>query len=257
MKKLLFSFMILLLAACSGEDAPAPQPAPETTAPAQNVESDQGSGADSTPPTTQKSAPLTDMEAVTIVQDLVDHLRDATEQAGYDTTVEVLQAAWAPYVTMAYFDSVSEQLICDFDYCNAYYSIPNSPAFGWDRTFNFVSDDTFKTEALVPNIGDSVGLYSMLQSMEVTREDGTWKINSVEFEQRDIGLSQDEVIPYLAQIYEVHIDDFYVDTLENGEFQHDIYVFTHPEFNKEYFVDSSSGTMYERAFFEEFMNPLE
>ncbi|MER2190248.1 MAG: hypothetical protein ABS951_04750 [Solibacillus sp.] len=252
MKKIMLTFVIMLLAACSVEDAPAPPPVPETTAPAQNVESDQGSAVDST----QESATLTATEATAIVQDLVNHLRDATEKAGYDTTIEVLQAAWAPYVTTAYFDSVSDQLICEFDYCNAYYSIPNSLAFGWERTFDFVSDDTFKTEALVPNIGDSVGLYSMLESMEVKRENGTWKINRTEFEQRDIGLSEDKVIPYLAQIYDVHIDDFYIDTLENGEFQHDIYVFTHPEFNKEYFVDGSSGTMYERAFFEEFMNPL-
>lgn len=264
MKKLSFAFLFLLLAACNNteEAATVPQPAteapapvPETT-PAQNV--DNSTNAETTPPTPSANTKLTEDEALAITQEVIDHLRAATEDAGYDTTIEAIQEAWAPYVTQDYMDSVSEYLDCAFDYCGALYQVPNSANFGWKRQFHFLDNDTFSTDALVPNLGDSVGLFSLLQSMELKRDDGNWKLNHVDFQPEDINLSEDEVIPFLAQVYDVHINDFYSDTLENGEFQHGIYVFTHPEYNEEYFVDGYTGTMYGRAFYEEFMNaPVE
>ena len=252
MKKMLFAFMFLFLVACSDTEKPTSTTQPSTEAPAQNVASENGKEIENTPAILEESATLTEEEATAIIQQLIDDLRDATENAGYETTIEALREAWAPYVTMEYFDSISESLMCDYDYCGAYYHIPNSSTFGWKRTVDFVSDDSFTTEAFVPNLGDSIGLYSTRQSMEVTRDDGVWKINTIEFEPEDIHLSEDEVIPYLAQIYDISITDFYFETMDVGEFQHGIYVFTHPEYNVEYFVDSYTGTMYERAFFEEF-----
>lgn len=253
MKKLFFACLLLVLAACSETDetTPARQPTTEAPAPAQNVEGENGTAVE-TSPVAQEPAQLTDEEAITIIKNLIDNLQEATENAGYDTTIETIQQAWAPYVTPAYFEGIAEYLSCDFEYCGAYYQIPNSVDFGWQRTFDFVSDDTFTTEALVPNLGDSVGLFSLLQHIEVTQDDGAWKINMVDFEPRDMHLSKDEVIPYLAQMYDIHINDFYLATLDHGEFRYDVYVFTHPEDNEEYFIDSYTGTMYGRAFFEEF-----
>lgn len=245
MKKIILTLTVFLLVACSttetDEAAPAPQRATESPA-QQAVAGDN---------TTQTESPsLTKEEAMTIIGNLIESLRNATYEADYDTTIEALQKAWAPYVTDTYFNEVSTNFECEMEYCGAFYYFPNSFDFGWRRTVDFVSEDYFTTSAIFSNLGDSLYFTSNKQQIDVRQEDGAWKIDNVEFTEQAMNLTADEVIAYLAETQNIVVDEVIEDTLPLDGVDYTIYTFLDPETGEAYFVEAGTGTVYAHALFE-------
>ena len=243
MKKLLLLAFILLLAACSNTD--------DTTKPVANDTTGNSQPGDIT---------LTESEAITIAENIIEELNNATyptEVGEYNLAIEgeaYTEETWEKihtlqhdmlkqFATESFIESnnLLNNAECESEEC--FTELPLILHFSWKPTVNILSDNEFQSISLIPPFSFTKEDYdSYEQIVHFVLENEEWKVNKLELVKKDINLSIEDLEEFVNNQAFINI------TLENTTIDYEfldktekVYTFIDNDMNARYGLIARTG----------------
>ena len=147
-------------------------------------------------------ASLSEDEAKKISNELIDTLYEniLNTSVSYDTETDTETTLEKPdisdYVTEHYLTNYYTDEPCVTEHCT-YQQYPMTNYYGWGQEIHFIDENHFQTTTIFNGHFVAEDTESYAQTVDIVKEDGTWKIDDFSFKQQNMNLNIEDIEQYL------------------------------------------------------------